>query len=105
MLKPIFPVSGRKNSSAGGCDLNRVSNVPPTLRVGYVGDVFRWLRKLATGYFPVAPPALKEKSRVLNRTLDGRGLLLRGPPRKLARVLGVLKASMTLATLLWAGSR
>jgi len=33
-----------------------------------VGDVFRWLRKLATGYFLVAPPALKEKSHVLNRT-------------------------------------
>ena len=40
--------------------VNRVSNVPPTLQVADAGDIFRWLRELATGYFPVAPPALKE---------------------------------------------
>jgi len=38
-----------------------------------VGDIFRWLRKLATGYFPVAPPALKEESHVLNRTHSASG--------------------------------
>ena len=31
------------------------------------GDVFRWLPEIATGYPPVAPPALKEKAHVLNR--------------------------------------